>query len=182
MLSLLPCRRRRPGPLYMRRSAPWTCKTPAARTCRTSSSCGGAHGRARSRERSRRVGRVLGHALEALAAQHHQPRSLPALPRARWSCYPAKRAAPTHRYSALARFQRAAPEWPPRAAVWIRTPPRRTAFWCWVTSGVPRRRVPRPRGRQGVIIAVPLIERRGYESRARNDNSGRADPQLRRSA
>ena len=37
MLSLLPCLRRRPGTQYMRRSAPWTCRSPVARTCRTSS-------------------------------------------------------------------------------------------------------------------------------------------------
>ena len=115
----------------MRRSARWTCRTPATRTCRTLSSCGGAHGRARARERSRRVGRVLGRALEALAAQrghaHRPPR--PALPRARWSCYPAERAAPAHRYSALWRGSSGRrPSGPPRAAIGNHTSPHRTTF------------------------------------------------------
>ena len=76
VLPLLPRMRHHPLPPYMRRSAPWTCTTTAARTSRTPSGCGGGHRGARARGRRRPVGHVPGRAREALTAQ----RSLARLP------------------------------------------------------------------------------------------------------
>ena len=68
--------RHHPLPPYMRRSAPWTCTTTAARTSRTPSGCGGGHRGARARGRRRPVGHVPGRAREALTAQR-SPARLP---------------------------------------------------------------------------------------------------------
>ena len=73
---LLPRMRHHPPPPYMRRSAPWTCTTTAARTSRTPSGCGGGHRGARARGRRRPVGHVPGRAREALTAQR-SPARLP---------------------------------------------------------------------------------------------------------
>ena len=76
MPSLPPRMRHHPLPPYMRRSAPWTCTTTAARTSRTPSGCGGGHRGARARGRRRPVGHVPGRAREALTAQR-SPARLP---------------------------------------------------------------------------------------------------------